>query len=77
MIVKKFKEIVKGHKNNIAVKTGEKTLTYGQLWDLSNRLAQAIAAAGPGGPGQTTGLLLDHGIEQVVGLSGQYLCSPG
>ncbi|NIM10642.1 MAG: amino acid adenylation domain-containing protein [Candidatus Aminicenantes bacterium] len=72
MIIKRFKEIVERYEHKIAVKTGEISLTYGELDRKANRMARIILqryhAPGINPAEQTIALLFNHGINQVISL---------
>ncbi|MCP4157778.1 MAG: AMP-binding protein, partial [bacterium] len=71
MLIKKFQEQVAARKTNIALKLENKTLTYGQLNEAANRMAQAIIRQYGNGNGETkAGVLFDHGTGMIVSLLG-------
>ena len=65
--------IVRGHAaargDAVAVRSGENSLTWGELDSLSNRVAQGLLATGVG-RGDRVGVLDRNGIDQIVVLFG-------
>ncbi|MCP5046391.1 MAG: amino acid adenylation domain-containing protein, partial [bacterium] len=80
MITKKFEEVAAAFPSNIAIKTGNKTITYNRLNTCANDIARAIAerlkivenqARDHEKNGDQTGkqrvaLLFEHGIEMII-----------
>jgi len=64
-----FEKVVLKHPGNIAAKSLEKELTYGDLTGKSNRLAHAILHQ-LGTTPQPIALLFGHNVEQFIGIFG-------
>ena len=68
-IPEQFEKIVKMFPYRLAVKTGERSLTYDELNRYANRIARAILETrGPGS--EPVALLLEHGIDAVATILG-------
>jgi amino acid adenylation domain-containing protein len=68
-IPERFEQMVALYPDRLAVKSGERALTYEHLNQAANRLARAIL--GLRGPGrEPIALLFDHGLDVVVAILG-------
>jgi amino acid adenylation domain-containing protein len=65
-IAERFERIVSQHPELVAVKSGDRELTYRQLNTLANRLARAISVRCPNHSG-TVALFLEHGLALSLG----------
>jgi len=72
MIIESFEKCVWKYENKIAIKTFEKSLTFGELNNLANYLARKILMLdnkkNHKGNSQTIALLFDHGIDMIIAL---------
>jgi len=66
-IAERFERIVSQYPDLIAVKSGDRELTYLQLNTLANQLARTISARCPDHRG-TVALLLEHGVALSIGV---------
>jgi len=62
-----FEEQARKHPDRIAVMFEERTLTYGELNQLANRLARKLREQGLQ-PDDTVGLLMERSLEMMIGL---------
>ena len=62
-----FEAVVDRYPDRLAVKTGARALTYGELNTRANRLARAILGESGAGT-RTVGLLLEHGVPLALGV---------
>ena len=67
-IVFRFKEIVKDHYNDTAVVYYNKKVTYGELDDISDRIADYIKINASGG--KVIGIYMDKNIDSVAAMIG-------
>jgi len=68
-IPERFEEIVRTYPDRLAIKMGERSLSYGELNRYANRIARAILEKrGPGS--EPIALLFDHGIEVIAAIFG-------
>lgn len=74
MIIETFEKIAFEFKNKWALETPERVITYGELNERANRLGHAIMGGYPSDRiregEETVGLLLDNGMDQVMGILG-------
>jgi amino acid adenylation domain-containing protein len=71
MIIKKFEEQVERSSNELAVKGGEKTFTYGELNRWANMIAHEIITVNrtmEKDAGQGVALLFEHGSDMISGI---------
>lgn len=72
MIVERFETLVQEYEAKVAVKDGDKYMTYGQLNRDSNRAAHRILSnrntTVPGETQETVAILFDHGADMIVAL---------
>lgn len=68
-IAQRFEKIVVQHGQRVAIRSASRTLTYGELNRLANRLAHALLAHNPE-PGQRVALLLDHDAPLIAAMLG-------
>src|SRR5579864_9296324 len=66
-IVQRINDCARRHPENVAIATGQATLTYGELDQHAGQLARELKDQGVG-PDVCVGLLLDRSIEMIVGL---------
>jgi amino acid adenylation domain-containing protein len=69
MITGKFERIVAENRDRVAIVSGESKLTYGQLKETADQVARIVLARSTS-PGDTVGILLGHGTDQVIALLG-------
>src|SRR4029077_9370755 len=68
-IPERFEKIVRLYPGRLAVKSGDRTLTYDELNGATNRVAQAILEKrGPGS--EPIALLFEHGIDVITAIFG-------
>ncbi len=68
-IPNRFEKIVRNYPDRLAVKMGDRSLTYDELNQLANRIAHAILARrGPGS--EPIALLFEHGIDVIAAIFG-------
>src|SRR4029077_8512827 len=68
-IPERFEKIVRLYPGRLAVKSGDRTLTYDELNGAANRVAQAILEKrGPGS--EPIALLFEHGIDVITAIFG-------
>jgi len=68
-IPERFERIARLYSDQIAVKAGDRALTYAELNRYANRIAWAIIEKrGPGS--EPIALLFDHGIDVIAALLG-------
>jgi amino acid adenylation domain-containing protein len=74
MIIEKFQEQVKKFPANIAVKAGNRTITYSELNTYANQVASVIRAGDrdetADSPYRRVSLLFGHGIDMIIGVMG-------
>ncbi len=72
MIIKEFQKIVEKYGNRTAVKTLKRSITYHELENNSNRLAQAIIAAGKKHTEKRlqAALFFEHGTDMILAVLG-------
>lgn len=74
MIIKKFQEQAAATPANIAINTGNRTITYSELNAYGNQLADAIITYDDNGGGnsehQGVSLLFEHGADMIVAVIG-------
>ena len=68
-IPERFEKIVRLHPGRLAVKMGERALTYDELNKVANQIARAIMARRGQGR-EPIALLFEHGIEVVAAIIG-------
>ena len=68
-IPERFEKIVRMYPNRLAVKHGDRSLTYTQLNQAANGIARAILAK-RGGGSEPIALLFEHGIDLITGIFG-------
>ncbi|MGH3087671.1 MAG: AMP-binding protein, partial [Rubrobacteraceae bacterium] len=64
-----LKDAVDKYQNNVALTQDERTVTYGELWELSGKCAAALSEAGVR-KGDRVGLMLPNCPEYVIGFFG-------
>ncbi len=76
MIIEKFQEKVEELPSKIAIKAGNRTISYRELSDYAARVANAVPA-GDGKPGGTVddryrrvSLLFEHGVDMIIAVLG-------
>ncbi|WP_108867379.1 non-ribosomal peptide synthetase [Aquimarina aquimarini] len=72
-IIELFEEQVLKNPDKTALVYGDKQLTYQELFDESNLLAQHLLSQGVI-PGDTVGILAKRGIEMMIGIFGVLQC---
>lgn len=70
MIIERFKEQVRAYGEKSAIKTATRYLTYNDLDRLSNRYANLIKRAAPGGETGRIGILQEDPVDIVAGIFG-------
>ena len=74
MIIKKFQEQTAAAPDNIAIKTGNRIITYSELNTYGSQLANAIITKNGNGGGesdyQRVSLLFEHGVDMIIGVIG-------
>ena len=72
MLVKGFEQQVRNTPHKLAIKAGEKSVSYDELNRSANRIAGVLSRAWPkdSSRSHTVGLLLDHGIDMIAALFG-------
>ncbi len=76
MIIEKFEEQVQAFPAKIAVKAGNRTITYSELNSYANQVASAIMAGDQDrdttahNPYQKVSLLFEHGADMIIGVIG-------
>jgi amino acid adenylation domain-containing protein len=73
-IPERFEKIVRMYPDRLAVKIGERALTYDELNLTANRIARAILSA-RGEESQPVALLFEHGIDVITGIFGSLKAS--
>jgi non-ribosomal peptide synthetase component F len=68
-IPERFEKIVRLHPSRLAVKMGERALTYDELNKVANQIARAILVR-RGQGSEPIALLFEHGIEVVAAIIG-------
>jgi amino acid adenylation domain-containing protein len=68
-IPERFERIVKEYPDRLALKMGERSLSYGELNRYANRIARAILEK-RGSGSEPIALLFDHGIEVIAAIFG-------
>jgi len=72
MIIKKFQEQAAAAPDNIAVKMDNRTITYRELNNYGNRMANVIMTHDSSGDSnnQRVSLLFEHGVDMIIGVIG-------
>jgi amino acid adenylation domain-containing protein len=74
MIIKKFQEQAAAAPDSIAIKTGNRTVTYSELSAYGSQLANAIITNdgnhGSDSDSQRVSLLFEHGVDMIIGVIG-------
>ena len=78
MLVKGFEQQVRNTPDKLAIKAGEKSVSYDELNRSANRIAGVLnrAWSKDSSRSHTVGLLLDHGIDMIAALIQKLMDDP-